>query len=598
MKIGGFHKKVPVRLGILLGMMLISVMIVQKVQDINHFYAEQRDQKYLKKIQEELQQQGVVWIPPLGENAVFTVSASPLGNKEIRNGADVKIDWWRNEEDGKYYLFLPAFASGNPVRVNMNIVSEIYLDGEKIENGEDIILHGGSHEITTDYDEQVFWLEVLYSSRIPSLYFENYSGTLQYLHTDKSNHENGMVTILREDGSTDMASAMEDIHCRGNASWTDTEKKSYQVEFLGDVSLLGMPAGRKWILIANAFDNTLIRNTTAFHIAEELNIPHTPKMEYVDVYANGAYIGNYLLTEKVEVGENRVPIRNLEKEMLDMNPGVGKLKNCSTFMTPQGRLFSTKGYEIPREPSDISGGYLLEIEMSDRYGLEPSGFITSRMQPVVLASPKYASFNQVSYIANRYQDFEDAIYSEDGYSPYTGVHFTEYIDLDSFARKYIFEEVVKNLDAAFTSQYLYKPSDNESTKFFAGPVWDYDKAIAGRGITEAGIDLFDPQGFYVSTQTKDSDIWYGLYQHEQFRQEAIRIYQQELHGVIVAETRGGIQNRALRVADASVMDAFRWNVFHEETTGIGKRNAYYAKVTELIHFLKLRDDFLRESWGI
>ncbi len=128
-------------------------------------------------------------------------------------------------------------------------------------------------------------------------------------------------------------------------------------------------------------------------------------------------------------------------------------------MEQTGRLFSTKGYMIDNEPQDISGGYLLELEMSDRYGVEASGFITSRMQPVV-----------------------------------------------------------------FTSQYIYKPKDGISTRFYAGPAWDYDKAIAGSGITQEGIDLHEAEGLYAAVQTRDSDIWYALYQHADFRQCVADIY--------------------------------------------------------------------------
>lgn len=123
-------------------------------------------------------------------------------------------------------------------------------------------------------------------------------------------------------------------------------------------------------------------------------------------------------------------------------------------MEPMGRLFSTKGYLVEKEPEDLTGGYLMEIETSDRYGLEASGFLTSRMQAVVFESPKYASHAQVAYVSGLYQDFEDAVFSPDGFSPYTGAHYSDYIDVDSFARKYLVEELVKNLDASYTSQFF------------------------------------------------------------------------------------------------------------------------------------------------
>lgn len=83
-----------------------------------------------------------------------------------------------------------------------------------------------------------------------------------------------------------------------------------------------MGSAKKWILIANAFDNTLLRNTTAFAIAKLLNLAYTPDAQYVDVYANGNFLGNYLLTEKIEVGKNRVSVRDLEEEVKTLNDNM------------------------------------------------------------------------------------------------------------------------------------------------------------------------------------------------------------------------------------------------------------------------------------
>lgn len=377
-------------------------------------------------------------------------------------------------------------------------------------------------------DSPVYDLEVMYTSKIPTLFLETDSGTLDQIHASKDYLESGTVLFFDGRGHKYFEGGIEEIHCRGNSSFEDTDKKSYTIKLEEKADLFGMGLAKKWILIANAFDNTLLRNTMAFSIAKLLNLAYTPDAQYVDVYANGNFIGNYLLTEKIEVGNNRVAIRDLEEEVKTLNNNV-PLDSMEFFMEPQGRLFSTKGYRIEKEPDNISGGYLLELDSSDRYGLEASGFLTSRMQPVVFASPKYASYEQVSYIANRYQDFEDAIFSKDGHSPYTKAAYSDYIDVDSFARKYLLEEFVKNLDASFTSQYFYKYDDSISDKFFAGPCWDYDKSIAASGITESGIDLHDPVGLYAASQEKDSDIWYALYQQEDFRKEVAKIFFRNLN---------------------------------------------------------------------
>ncbi len=220
------------------------------------------------------------------------------------------------------------------------------------------------------------------------------------------------------------------------------------------------------------------------------------------------------------------------------------------------------------------------------------------MQPVVFASPRYASYNQVSYIAGLYQDFEDAVFSADGSSPYTGKMYYEYIDMDSFARKYLLEELVKNLDASFTSQYLYKYDDSVNSRFYAGPCWDYDKSIAASGITEDGINLNDPEGLYAAVQEKDSDIWYALYQHEDFRKTAASIFFKELEpylrkdrGQIFFEYSSGIR-------DSNDCNMIRWNTFPQAVTIEEKRILYHAKVLELASFIDQRLDFLYSEWEV
>lgn len=514
----------------------------------------------------------------------------------VKKNSSVK--WWKSEPDNKYYLFLPGAFQGKKLDLDIFGAEAVYIDGKKVKNGGKYRFSQGEHSVCTDDspDSFAYTLEVMYTSKIPALFLETDSGTLDQLHAAKDYSESGTALFLDGKGHKYFEGNIEEIHCRGNSSFEDTDKKSYTIKLEKKADLFGMGSAKKWILTANAFDNTLLRNTTAFSMAKLLNLAYTPDAQYVDVYANGNFVGNYLLTEKIEVGKNRVSVRDLEDEVKQLNDNE-PLDSMEFFMEPQGRLFSTKGYRIPKEPDNISGGYLLELDSSDRYGLEASGFLTSRMQPVVFTSPKYASYEQVSYIANRYQDFEDAIFSEDGHSPYTGAAYSDYIDVDSFARKYLLEEFVKNLDASFTSQYLYKYDDSISDKFFAGPCWDYDKSIAASGITNSGIDLHDPVGLYAASQEKDSDIWYALYQHEDFRKEVAKIFFQEFEPQLRKSAEDMLSQNKKLIAKSNDCNMIRWNIFSEAEELAQKQEFYLADVQELLTFIEQRLDYLKSEWG-
>lgn len=105
----------------------------------------------------------------------------------------------------------------------------------------------------------------------------------------------------------------------------------------------------------------------------------SPDCRSIDLYVNGEYKGVYLITEKVEIKKNRVDITDLEGDTEDLNPDL----DFST-LAPQGIAGkfcgyienSQRWYDIPNEPENITGGYLLELEVTDRYAEEPSGFVT------------------------------------------------------------------------------------------------------------------------------------------------------------------------------------------------------------------------------
>ena len=509
----------------------------------------------------------------------------------------VFINWWCKERDNHYVLFVPGSMKEEKLYWLLGGPGKILLNDKTIKSGDLYDCDSGQYELVymEDGGEKHCKLDIFYTSPITTLFLETDSGSLSYIHESKENYESGRYLFVDENGMPCYEGKIDDIHCRGNSSFDETDKKSYRITLENKRDLFGMGEDADWVLTANAFDNTLLRNALAFDIAKKLKLAYTPDVKYTDVYVNGNFVGNYLLSEKIEIGKNRVNITNLQKEMKALNVSQ-ELSEYEFFMEQQGRLFSTKGYRIEREPNDISGGYLLELETSDRYGLEASGFLTSRMQPVVFASPKYASYNQVSYVANRYQDFEDAMFSEDGYSPYTGAYYSDYIDMDSFARKYLLEELVKNLDASFTSQYLYKPDDTESTKFFAGPAWDYDKSIAASGITDDGINLHDAEGLYAALQRKDSDIWYALYQHEDFRILAAQIFFDELAPQMREEFDKMADDYSNYIKDSNVCDIVRWTTFSQYETLEEKLDCYAEKVTELKDFIHRRVDFMENEW--
>lgn len=267
--------------------------------------------------------------------------------------------------------------------------------------------------------------------------------------TSKDFYLNAKITISLRDHSgkvTEVSySGDTEIKGRGNSTW-NMEKKPYRLKLITKSEILGMPENRHWVLLANYSDKTLFRNELAFEIARRMGFPWTPRAQHVDVILNGNKIGNYMLTEHVRVGSNRVDIPSLKD----------KDKN-------------------------ITGGYFLEID--ERQG-EPRWFISKGGITFCLKDPEKPTDEQFTYISEHVQKVEDILYGE------LPVDITEelpkYLDIKSIIDYYLLNEISKNVDGNLRlSTFLYKKRDDD--KLYFGPAWDYDIAFGNINYDRADI---------------------------------------------------------------------------------------------------------------
>ena len=91
------------------------------------------------------------------------------------------------------------------------------------------------------------------------------------------------------------------IKIRGNSTAIGF-KKPYAMKLQTTAHLLD-GEDNKYILLANCFDPTQMRNYLALDMARELGIDYTPQTEYVEVYMTESgvkkHMGLYLLTDSV-----------------------------------------------------------------------------------------------------------------------------------------------------------------------------------------------------------------------------------------------------------------------------------------------------------
>ena len=536
---------------------------------------------------------------------VFLVSAEETGISELSVSFEAgesaeSVSWW--ETSGQYFIFLPADADTETIKLDFTASGDVTLDGNTVNSGDNVDFTLGKSYVLA-CGEKSYSLFVLKSENIPSLHITTQSGSMDAVHADKSHKEAAEITIIA-DGETVMEDTeLEYIKGRGNSTWAMT-KKPYNIKFDEKTDLFGMGKAKKWSLLANHSDKTFIRNTVAFDIADKVGIDFVSKSIAVDLFINGEYYGNYLLCESVEVGSTRVDISDLEGDTEDVNEkDLDEYSAGGDKQTDYKKLAggTQKWVNIPNNPDNITGGYLLEFDLPNRYVEEVSGFVTTRNQPVVLKSPEYASEAQVKYISALYQDFEDAVFSADGYNS-KGKHYTEYIDVDSFVTMYVFQEYAKNLDSGTTSFYIYK--DKDSDVFVAAPAWDYDYAL-GNSYEAYGSNISVPTGWWAAGLYYKSanDAKYlptinaALFKHDDFYALAAEKWNGTFAPLLSDTYFAGIDAYAEELTPSAVMNAVRWNYF--KTTDAGTIASEYEKQISdvLLKFLKERKAFLNKGFS-
>ena len=249
---------------------------------------------------------------------------------------------------------------------------------------------------------------------------------------DKEHEIDCYISIISNNG-TQLVADTATIRERGNASRT-FPKKPYRIKFAHKQQVLGSPAkAKKWTLISNYGDKTLMRNQLAFELSRRFGMPYTPFCQYVDVVLNGDYKGTYQLCDQIEVRKNRVDI---------------------TEMTPQDNSGEA-----------LTGGYLFEVDAYAEDEPNKNGvFYSTYGTPFSIKSPDEDSITtqQKNYIRSQYNQME----TDNGWK--------QKLDLKTFLRHFLVGEVSGNTDT-YWSVYMYKHRSNDT--LYVGPCWDFDLAF-------------------------------------------------------------------------------------------------------------------------
>ncbi len=312
-------------------------------------------------------------------------------------------------------------------------------------------------------------------TNLPHLYLETFN---RKSITSKSTYVFARLWYVDEQDSVAFYDSLQ-VRGRGNSTW-GLAKKPYKLKFKEKEKFLGKgyAKAKKWTLMANHGDKTLIRNALTSLMGQRAGLKFNPAAKFVDLTINDNYVGNYQISDQVDVRPHRVNITEQDYPVTD--------------------------------DADISGGYLLEGDGSQDFHshdywdneaqrtLTADGFTTSRGVPVHIQYPEPEELEpqQATYIRNYINSFEERLFSNDFADPVMG--YRPLVDSLSLANWYLCTEMSANVDG-FYSTYFYKEQSDD--RFYWGPLWDYDIAYNN--------DNRSRNGTYVTTYQLMKDAGYG-----------------------------------------------------------------------------------------
>lgn len=548
-------------------------------------------EKDIEDVHEELKA-GEIWADGQQDAALMQTGDYDNIVLQIEMDTDTMLTRLWQSEDGTCYFFLPGYAVDATIRLIDAPNDQLVINGQVVRENDciDDIAWEKAYTIEfSDEDEEdslhKSTLIFKHSSKLPVLCLTTESGTMDKIHEDKEYAETGVFAYYDAQGTCSYQGEVEEIRGRGNSTW-GLVKKPYQFKLYESVDLMGGGASKAYNLIANGYDETRLRNQIVAGLAEVLGMSYVPDEQMIDLYINDIYYGNYYLTEKVRVGNQGVDIRDMEEYAETDRYQEGLMPEI--FENETG---NRKWTAVQYLGGDISGGYLLERELEERYVGEISGFVTDQGDHYVLQSPRYATEEQVNYIADLFQAFQDAVEQPDGINPRTGKHYSDYIDMSSFIQKYLVEEVSKNYDGGVTSSFFYKPDDAVSQKIYAGPIWDYDVTFGNCNLDKIASN---PLGITkLSNHVYGTDLFAALYEQPDFYEQMVRMYEEKALPYLDSLLDGGIDRMIEDSRLSAQMDSIRWE-------NLENRYQYYENydndVRYLKYFIEKRRDFLNEVW--
>ncbi len=280
---------------------------------------------------------------------------------------------------------------------------------------------------------------------------------------------NASIEITDTDGSVLSDSVLFKVRGNGTAL-ASIQKKAFTFKFDKKREVLGLGKGKKWAMLANAMDTSLLRTYVTMELGHAMDLPFTSDHRMIELWVDDSFRGLYELIEPVQEGTDRVNID------IKSNDGM-------------------KDFLLEREKGRTEDGVSY---------IRPGGI------RFAVSEPEEPTPEQLTYINNVMNDIVDKL--KNG----TQEEISAVLDTDSFAKFYILNEYVKTSDFDFSSVFFYY----KDGKLYAGPPWDYDHSMGSCGDLDIYQEINGTEGAYVNNM----HFYQYLCQYEWFMDEVREIY--------------------------------------------------------------------------
>lgn len=462
----------------------------------------------------------------------------------VANNDGMNIVSYKSSTDDKYYLFLPRNIDTTNLTLYCN--TKLGSTDKGTLNSEGYQISGdfsGNPEIKLKKFGSSTSIKVrIWQSTLPSMSITLAEGkTIADVEKDKDTPVTGnTVSVTGGEEGTDITDLTIEMKGRGNATW-GYAKKPYQIKFDKKTSVLGMSKAKKWVLLANHVDGSLLRNKTSYDLAQSMGLS-SPDSKFVDLWVNGEYRGNYLVAQKVDINTGLVSMSDDDGVLVELDNSYG---------TAEETYFQSK---------TSNSTFVLKESNSDSTTYFNGGFQTN-----------LTAFEKELYKSSKDWDKIKA-----------------YIDVDSFAKYYLLEEYCANYDAMKGSTYLYQ--DGASDVIHMGPVWDMDNALGNYSTSIMNVN----SKWVTRTDTKINTWYQELMKIPQFKQIVSDTYNQYAGTINTAVNN--VQSNADAVNFSARMNYKRWGKLAKNGLGSTYSSDYQTNVDSLKSWMSNRYVFMNKTY--